>query len=153
MQYNSELLWCIFQSFKYIHKVYRPLLKCSNLSMPYIRQGKGSWDTLHVAFSASLRGCMVEIRYASYFFQSILVKGNILTYISFLEKNNSPMKEYAPLRVFVNQCLGLTWWIKILESKHNLEHYMFYINLLDSLWLSYRWNIGHIYILTKRLVS
>ena len=45
------------------------------------RWGKGNKScTLHVTFSASVWGCMVATKDASYVLQSTLVKGNILAY-------------------------------------------------------------------------
>ena len=35
---------------------------------------------------SSFKGCMVAIRDASYIFQSLLVKGNIIAYVSFVDK-------------------------------------------------------------------
>ena len=43
-------------------------------------------------------GCMVAIRDASYSFQSILVKGNILAHFSFFE-NIRPMKRVCPFNM------------------------------------------------------
>ena len=57
--------------------------------MLYTRPEKGWGDALHVAFSASFRGCMVDIGHASYFYQSIILKGNILAYFSFFEEKKA----------------------------------------------------------------
>ena len=46
----------------------------------------------------SVRGCMVAIRDASNFFQSILVKVNILAYVSFFEKENRHMKRVSTFK-------------------------------------------------------
>ena len=46
---------------------------------------------------SSFKGCMVAIRDASYIFQSLLMKGNILAYYSFFEKKEDLWREHAPL--------------------------------------------------------
>ena len=46
----------------------------------------------------SVRGCMVAIRDASYIFQSILVKANILAYFSFFFKI-SPIQRMCPFKL------------------------------------------------------
>ena len=57
-------------------------------------------DTLHVAFSAWFRGLLVAIIDASYFCQSILVKGNILAYFAVFK--NSPMQKVCSFNTYHN---------------------------------------------------
>ena len=45
--------------------------------------------TLHAAFSARFSGYMVAIRDGSYFLKVILIKGNILAYVSLFDKNET----------------------------------------------------------------
>ena len=97
----SELFWCIFQSFWYINKVYRPLLNCGNLPMmhncPCGQRTDGErgnkWSIL--LFLPGFRQCMVAIRDACNCFQSILVNGNIVAYFHFLKKIDL-WRAYAP---------------------------------------------------------
>ena len=70
-----ELLWYI-----HVNKVYRPILKCSNLLM------KHSQKDMERGNKFSFRGCLVTIRDASYIFQLILVIANIQAYFSYLKK-------------------------------------------------------------------
>ena len=85
-----------FQTFWYINKVYRSLLKCSNLSMRHTQPGK-RWGELRVT-NPVLGGYMVTIRDARYIFQSMLVKAIILTYFSFCERNR-PIKRVCTFNI------------------------------------------------------
>ena len=86
------------------------ILKWTNFLITHTQPG----NTLHVAFSASFRTCMVDIRYASYFFQSILVKGNILAYLSFFKKSN-PMTRVCPFK-----------FITTINKNKRLNHFTHY---------------------------
>ena len=63
--------------------------------MTHIRPGK-RWREGYE--KSDLRGCMVATRDASYIFQSILVKGNIVAYFSFFPGKNSLIKRVCPFK-------------------------------------------------------
>ena len=69
-----------------MNKAYILILKHINLPMTNIPQEKDGERGNKLSFSK----CMLTIRDASYIFQSILVKGHILAYISFFDKKSAP---------------------------------------------------------------
>ena len=90
-----HLFWCILNHL--VHKkVYRRILKCSNLPIMQIRPGKKDGERGN---TFSFRVCLVGIRDASYIFESLLVKGNILAYFLFFENKNSPIKKVCPFNI------------------------------------------------------
>ena len=94
VQGHFTITMMYFDYFWYINKVYRPILKCSNLPIKHIRTAK---KIERGVTKISFRECMVTIRDTSYIFHLILVTASILAYLSFFL--NSPVKRLCPFNM------------------------------------------------------